>query len=107
MLIMCINNILQFNIKGIAFGLVAVEPKLYSSDSSSNPFSSPLTYSPFAPWIGQHTRLQDKLPYSKVFKGLSQSSVCCKSQDIDEDQILQILDSKSVNIYTCNLTVFV
>ncbi len=28
MLIMCINNILHFNIKGIAFGLVAVEPKL-------------------------------------------------------------------------------
>ncbi len=26
--IMCINNILNFNIKGIAFGLVAVEPKL-------------------------------------------------------------------------------
>ncbi len=77
--------------------------KLYSSDSSNNPFSSPLTYSAFAPWIGQHTRLHDKLPKTEVFKGLSQServsSVCRKSQDVDEDQILQILDSKSVNIY--------
>ncbi|KAF4116706.1 hypothetical protein G5714_004195 [Onychostoma macrolepis] len=71
----------------------------FCDDSSNNPSSSPLTYSALAPWIGQHTRLHDKLPKTEVFKGLSQServsSVCRESQDIGEEHILQILDSKS------------
>lgn len=49
--------------------------------------------------MGQHTRTSDTLPKTEVFKGLSFSDRASSSRvakDIDEDQIWQILDAKSV-----------
>ncbi|CAM4570963.1 unnamed protein product [Leuciscus chuanchicus] len=45
----------------------------FCDDSSNNPYTSPLTYSAFAPWIGKHTRVDDKVPKTEINKGLSQS----------------------------------
>lgn len=49
--------------------------------------------------MGQHTRNSDTLPKTEVFKGLSYSDRASTSRvakEIDEDHILQVLDSKSV-----------
>lgn len=59
----------------------------------------------------------ETLPKTEIFKGLSQSDRASTSKDgkdIDKDQILQVLDSKSVHyrkhdfltfILTCNILV--
>jgi len=69
----------------------------------NNPFKSPLTYSAFSAWIGKHTRVDGKVPKTEIYKGLSQServnSVYCESRQVDEDQISQILDSRSVGYF--------
>ncbi|KAG9283629.1 HMG domain-containing protein 3-like [Astyanax mexicanus] len=69
----------------------------FCEDTSSNPFSSPLTYSVFTPWIGKHSRINDVVPKTEIFKGLSQKyreSSRKANLEIDEDQILQLLDCK-------------
>ncbi|XP_050987564.1 uncharacterized protein LOC127178630, partial [Labeo rohita] len=69
----------------------------FCDDASSNPFRSTLSYSGFAPWMGQHTRRSETLPKTGIFKGLSQSDRASTSKertngkDIDEDQILHVL----------------
>ncbi|KAA0721253.1 hypothetical protein E1301_Tti018150s11, partial [Triplophysa tibetana] len=69
----------------------------FSDESASNPFASSLTYSAFPPWIGQCSRLSDVIPKTEILKGLSQKDRLWTkrpSEEVDEDSILQILDTK-------------
>ncbi|XP_067227090.1 uncharacterized protein [Chanodichthys erythropterus] len=69
----------------------------FCDGSSQNPFSSPLTYSAFTPWIGQNSRMSDVIPKTEIFKGLSQKDRLWTKRPIeefDEDRILQVLETK-------------
>ncbi|XP_076839097.1 uncharacterized protein LOC143484316 [Brachyhypopomus gauderio] len=64
----------------------------------TNPYKTTLTYSAFTPWLGPDIRLHDVVPKTEILKGLSQKDQAVSSRgglNIDEDAILQALDSKA------------
>nr|XP_055024083.1 uncharacterized protein LOC129414162 [Misgurnus anguillicaudatus] len=71
----------------------------FCDDTCSNPFSSSLSYSAFTPWIGQYSRMSNVIPKTEIYKGLSQKDRLCPkraNEEVDEDKIRQILDTKVV-----------
>lgn len=64
----------------------------------ANPYTSPLTYSSFTPWLGESVRVED-VPKTEALKGFSQRDQLPTSSSItafDEDTILRLLDSYPV-----------
>ncbi|MGL5904517.1 MAG: hypothetical protein ACRCZO_17675 [Cetobacterium sp.] len=64
-----------------------------------NPFSSELSYSSFAPWLGSSCRAGSVLPKTEILKGFS-DRLSDKSPPVDlhavEDTVLKLLESKKV-----------
>ncbi len=64
-----------------------------------NPFSSDLSYSSFAPWLGSSCRVGPIVPKTEILKGFS-DRLCDKSPPVDshavEDTVLKLIESKKV-----------
>ncbi|XP_073672001.1 uncharacterized protein [Paramisgurnus dabryanus] len=64
----------------------------------ANPYSRPLTYTAFTPWLGNCSRISDIVPKTEVYKVLSQKDRAFTSScglEIDEEAIMQVLESKT------------
>ncbi|KAF1392466.1 hypothetical protein PFLUV_G00028200 [Perca fluviatilis] len=75
---------------------------LIDGSKSGKPYTHPLTYSAFTPWLGEAVRINDLVPKTEILKGLSpkdQATTSGTASAIDEDTILRVLDSRPLNWY--------
>ncbi|XP_041947212.1 uncharacterized protein LOC121708549 isoform X1 [Alosa sapidissima] len=65
----------------------------------ANPYTCPVTYSSFTPWLGEEVRVSDVVPKTEVLKGLFQKGQSPSSEIVfetdEEAAILKVLESNS------------
>lgn len=66
----------------------------------ANPFSTSVGHSTLAPWMGEHTRVGNVLPKTEDKKAMKKKKDEIKQppKNINEDIILQLIESKKVYI---------